>query len=107
MDATNTAEMRGDRAWTPATRVAFRVAFVYFGLFFVGAMLDSGRGPRKLLAVLSAPPVRWFGHTVLRLGGSPNDGGAPWAIAQQTVAVLVALMIAAAWSLMSRRVEYR
>jgi hypothetical protein len=44
---------------------------------------------------------------MLRLSGSPNDGGASWAVAQQMVAVLVAIAIATVWSLITRRKEYR
>jgi hypothetical protein len=43
----------------------------------------------------------------MRLSGSPNDGGAPWAVAQQILAALVAIAIAGVWSLASRRLEYR
>ena len=108
MEATTAAgATHGDLPWTPVARLAFRAAFVYFALFFIGSLLDTGPGPRALLAALSTTPVRWFGHGVMRLGGSPNDGGAPWAIAQQIVAVLFALAIAAVWSLASRRLEYR
>jgi len=106
MEPTRETGTSEPRAWTGPERFAFRAAIAYFGVFFLGSLLDSAPGPRRLLAAASSP-VGWFGHTAMRLGGSPNDGGAQWAIAQQIVAVLVALAIAAVWSLASRRREYR
>jgi len=106
MEPTRETGTSEPRAWTGPERFAFRAAIAYFGVFFLGSLLDSAPGPRRLLAAASSP-VGWFGHTVMRLDGSPNDSGAQWAIAQQIVAVLVAVAIAAVWSLASRRREYR
>jgi hypothetical protein len=107
MEPTNARAAYGDGAWTPASRFAFRAVCAYFGLFFIMSVLDVGSGPRAVVAAARNPPVRWFGHVVLRLSGSPNDGGALWAVAQQIVALLVAVAIASVWSLGSRRAEYR
>jgi hypothetical protein len=92
--------------WTPLERFAFRFVFVYYAMFFCGSLLDSGYAPRKLLAALSDPPVRWFASGLLHL---PNSaiGGPRWALAQQIVALAIAGVLAAAWSAVSRRTEYR
>jgi hypothetical protein len=107
MHDTAEAATKRHASWTPARRFAFRAVVAYFGLFLVGLLLDSGPGPRAVLAALSVTPFRWFGRTILRLTGSPNDGGAAWAVAQQIVALLVAVAIGGIWSLVSRRAEYR
>lgn len=99
----------GDRnslAWTGAERFAFRTVFAYFASFGVASLLDSGVAPRRLLAAVHDPIVGWFGHTVMRLRGTPNDSGAPWAIAQQMVAIGFAVAVAALWSAVGRRAEY-
>src|SRR4051812_18560838 len=92
--------------WTPLERFAFRFVFAYFTMFIAGSLLDSGDGPRKLLAALSDPPVRWLASGVLHL---PNSaiGGPRWAAAQQVVAFGIAAIIAAVWSAASSRTEYR
>ena len=107
MDAVADDVSNAGRTWTPIERFGFRAAFAYFALFGFASLLDSGAGPRTVLSALHEPIVGWFGHTVLRLSGSPNDAGASWAIAQQIVAIVVAVAIAGAWSVVSRRTDYR
>ena len=92
--------------WTPLERFAFRFVFVYFAIFFCGSLLDSGYAPRKLLAALSDPPVRWLASGVLHLPESAI-GGPRWALAQQVVAFAIAAIVATGWSAVSRRTEYR
>jgi len=92
--------------WTRLERFAFRFVFVYFAMFFCASLLDSGSGPRRLLAALSNPPVRWLASGVFQLPDSAI-GGPRWALAQQVVAFAVAAVIAMVWSISSRRTEYR
>jgi hypothetical protein len=92
--------------WTPLERFAFRFAFVYFTKFFCESLLDSGYGPRKVLAALSNPPVRWFANGVLHLPDSAI-GGPRWVLVQLAVAFAIAAIIAAVWSALSHQTEYR
>jgi len=91
--------------WNPLERVAFRFVFVYFTMFFVGSLLDTGPMPRKVLALLADTPVRWFAQGVLHLPDS-SIGGPRWALAQQVFAFAIAGFIAIVWSFASRRSEY-
>src|SRR5690242_8711876 len=76
-------------AWTKLECFAFRFVVAYFTMFFCGTLLDTGAGPRKLLALLSEPPVRWLAQGVLHLPES-SVGGPKWALAQQSVAFAIA-----------------
>jgi hypothetical protein len=112
-DATLTVPPRTERLvpeartpeWTPLERFAFRFVFAYFTAFFCGSLLDSGYGPRKILAAISDPPVRWFASGVLHLPDSAI-GGPRWALAQQFVSFAIAAIIASVWSLASHKTEY-
>src|SRR3954471_1374115 len=88
-------------------RAAFRVVFAYVVLFACESLLDSGPGPRALLAALRDPLVRWIGQTIFRLHAAPTRTGAQWALVQQFAELLVAIAIAAIWSMAARRTEYR
>jgi len=104
----NTAsdDSRIEPAWNPIERFAFRAAFAYFAMFGVFSLLDAGPGGRRVWAAVNGPIVGWFGRSILGLT-PPNDSGAAWTIAQQIVSVAIAIAIAAVWTLVSRRVEYR
>ena len=102
------SETQFDRAeWPPAQRVVFRAAFAYFVLFALTSLLDVGAGPRRVLRAIRDNPVGWFGHSVLGARGSPNDSGVTWGIANLAVPLLAAIVVAIAWSIGSRRREYR
>lgn len=101
-----THESTPSRDWTPATRAAFRVVFAYYAIFGAASLLDSGNAPRRLLEALRAPVVGFVGHSILRLGDTERSASVPWALAQQLAAILVAAVVAALWSLASRRTEY-
>jgi hypothetical protein len=94
-------------AWTPLERFAFRAAFSYAAIFAVASILDGGAAGRSVSSTVGGPVVTAIGRWLLRLDGSPNDGGVGWAVAQQLTAVLSALAIAGLWSLVDRRTEYR
>jgi hypothetical protein len=93
--------------WSRAHLFLFRATFAYFALFAAGALLDTGPAPRAVLAAVHTPVVGWFGHSVMHLAGSPNESGALWTVAQQVVAIGIALAIAVVWSLASPRTEHR
>lgn len=96
-----------ENAWTPAQRVGFRFAFSYFTMFAAGSLLDSGAGPRALLAALSNPVVSLFARALFGVSITDRTASIRIAVAQQLGAFVVAGLIAALWSLVARRREYR
>jgi uncharacterized membrane protein YphA (DoxX/SURF4 family) len=76
-------------------------------MFGLAALFDGGAASRRVLTAVHEPVVGWFGRSVFGLTGGPNDAGARWALVQQLVAILIAVGVAAVWSVASRRTEYR
>jgi hypothetical protein len=89
--------------WTPAQRFGFRIAVLYFAVFAVGSLLDGTDTTRRLLAAV----ITWTAHAIVRAPAS-----APISDGTNTVAILFAALftatgLAAMWSALARRAEYR
>src|SRR4051794_30584466 len=93
--------------WTPLQRGGFRFVFSYYAMFGAASLLDSGAGPRALLASLRDPVVSFFARVLFDAGTAERSASVKVALAGQVGAFAVAAAIAAIWSLFARRQEYR
>ena len=103
-----------DVRWSAATKVAFRLCFVYVGLYVLSTQMISSMGPLpiRIPPLRALPLVRnaflWVGANVLRIsdpisvaGSGSGDKLLDWV--QAFSLVLVAVAAAAIWSLLDRR----
>ncbi|HEY7188252.1 MAG TPA: hypothetical protein VH436_16970 [Vicinamibacterales bacterium] len=103
-----------DVRWSPATKVAFRLCFVYFGLYVLTTQMISSmvRLPIGIPPLSVLPPVRnaflWVGANVLRISDPINVAGSgsgdtliDWVEAFSLV--LAAVAATTIWSVLDRR----
>ena len=104
-----------DVYWSPATRIAFRVCFVYFGLYVIATQMLQGmlRIPGPGLPNLGhKPPLLqitvWFGQRVLGIA-KPYDpmisgsGDRIFDWVQSCTLLTIALLAAAVWSYVAQQ----
>jgi len=103
-----------DVRWRTTTMVAFRLCFVYFGLYILSTQMISSMGPLpiRIPPLRALPPVRdaflWVGAHVLRIsapisiaGSGSGDKLIDWV--QTFSLVLAAAAGTAIWSVIDRR----
>lgn len=103
--------------WSPATRVAFRFCFIYFGLYVITTQMFGGMFslPLPIPQIERLAPLRvffiWVGAHILRLGhpiplvqSGSGDQLYNW-VAAFSLAVVAALATAV-WSVVSRRTPH-
>ena len=103
----------GEAAWSPATRIAFRFCFLYFGLYVLMTQMLAGMLPNPWfrVPVLGAkPPMRplvlWVGNDLLGVQPTVHPTGSGDTLYDWTHAFTVLLLAAlgtVVWSLAARR----
>jgi len=109
-----TPEPRSDApSWSPATRIAFRFCFVYFGLYVLMTQMLAGMLPNRWFRVPvlgEKPPMRplviWVGNHVLGVKPTVHPTGSGDTLFDWThvfTTLLLAALVTVAWSLARRR----
>ena len=106
-------ELLTEASWAPATRVAFRLCFLYFGLYVVMTQMLAGLLPNPLFRVPvlaekvpMRPLVLWVGHHLLGVKPTVHPTGSGDTLFDWTYAftgLLLALLGTAVWSLVARQ----
>src|SRR3712207_5211984 len=101
-----------DVAWSPATRIAFRFTFLYFGLYVLTTQMLAGMLPNpafRVPALGQLPPMRqivlWVGNHVLGVAPTVHPTGSGDTLFDWTHAFTVLLLAAlgtAVWSAAAR-----
>jgi hypothetical protein len=104
---------RSEAAWAPATRVAFRFSFLYFGLYVLMTQMLAGMMPNPVFRVpvlAEKPPMRplvlWVGNHLLGVQPTVHRTGSGDKLFDWTYAftgLLLAALGTVVWSLAARR----
>src|SRR5262245_63623273 len=106
-------QLLSETAWSPATRIAFRFCFLYFGLYVLTTQMFGGmvRNPLIGVPVLGEQtPMRqlviWVGNTLLGVKPTVHPTGSGDTLFDWTHAftgLLLATLGTLVWSLAARR----
>ena len=102
--------------WSPATRIAFRFCFIYFGLYVLMTQMLAGMVPNpwyRLPVLAELPPMRplvlWVGNNILGVKPTVHPTGSGDTLFDWTYAftgLLLAALGTVVWSLVARRASY-
>ena len=102
-----------EAAWSPATRIAFRFCFLYFGLYVLMTQMLAGMLPNPWFRVPvlgEKPPMRplvlWVGNNLLGVQPTVHPTGSGDTLFDWTHAftlLLLAVLGTVVWSLVARR----
>ena len=105
-----------EASWAPATRVAFRFCFLYFGLYVVMTQMLAGMLPNpkfRVPVLAEKPPMRplvlWVGNHLLGVKPTVHATGSGDTLFDWTYAftgLLLAALGTAVWSVVARRSSY-
>ena len=106
-------EPRSDASWSPATRIAFRFCFLYFGLYVLMTQMLAGMLPNSKFRVpvlAEKPPMRplviWVGNRMLGVKPTVHATGSGDTLFDWThvfTTLLLAALGTVVWSLAARR----
>ena len=104
---------QSEASWAPATRVAFRLCFLYFGLYVLMTQMLAGMLPNPKFSVpvlAEKPPMRplvlWVGNHLLGVKPTVHSTGSGDTLFDWTYAftgLLLAALGTLVWSLAKRR----
>ena len=107
---------RAEPSWSPATRIAFRFCFIYFGLYVLMTQMLGGMPPNPWVRVpvLAAyapmrPLVLWAGNNLLGVQPTVHPSGSGDTLFDWTYAftgLLLATLGTVVWSTAARRTSY-
>ena len=105
-----------EESWAPATRIAFRFCFLYFGLYVVMTQMLAGMVPNPVFRVPvlaeklpMRPLVLWVGNHLLGVKPTVHPTGSGDTLFDWTYAftgLLLAILGTVVWSLAARRTSY-
>jgi len=105
-----------EASWSPATRIAFRFCFVYFGLYVLMTQMLGGLLPNPWFGVPTLgqkPPMRplvlWVGNNLLGVQPTVHPTGSGDTLFDWTYAftgLLLATLATVVWSIAARRASY-
>jgi uncharacterized membrane protein YphA (DoxX/SURF4 family) len=107
---------QSEASWAPATRIAFRFCFLYFGLYVLMTQMLAGMVPNPKFSVpvlADKPPMRplviWVGNHLLDVKPTVHPTGSGDTLFDWTFAftgLLLAALGTIVWSLVARRTSY-
>jgi hypothetical protein len=105
-----------EATWSPATRIAFRFSFLYFGLYVLMTQMLAGMLPNPWFRVPTLgekPPMRplvlWVGNNLLGVTPTVHPTGSGDTLFDWThafTAILLATLGTVVWSIIARRTRY-
>ena len=107
---------RAEPSWSPATRIAFRFSFIYFGLYVLMTQMLAGMVPNpwfRVPVLAEYAPIRplvlWVGNNLLGVQPTVHPSGSGDTLFDWTYAftsLLLATLGTVVWSTAARRTSY-